>query len=179
MSDFAGMEDLLQDFLQEAGELLSDVDNKLVDLERSPDDRRLLNDIFRGFHTIKGGAGFLNAGELVSLCHLTESLFDKLRNAAMTLTPSLMDTIMAATQSVRNMFGEIAQGRQPASGPCRSDHQSARCMLAWHAKSGMAPAGQQLAGLSRKTPAAPAIRGAGGCRCALRMDRTGRPCTRP
>jgi two-component system chemotaxis sensor kinase CheA len=117
MSDFAGMEDLLQDFLQEAGELLSDVDNKLVDLERSPDDHRLLNDIFRGFHTIKGGAGFLNAGELVSLCHLTENLFDRLRNAALTLTPALMDTIMAATQSVRNMFGEIAQGRQPDPAP--------------------------------------------------------------
>ncbi len=110
MSDFAGMEDLLQDFLQEAGDLLSDVDNKLVDLERNPDDRRLLNDIFRGFHTIKGGAGFLNAGELVTLCHLTENLFDKLRNAEMTLTPGLMDTIMAATQGVRNMFGELAQG---------------------------------------------------------------------
>ena len=74
MSDFAGMEDLLQDFLVEAGDLLSGGDNKLVDLERSPDDRGLLNDIFRGFHTIKGGAGFLNASELVTLCHLTESL---------------------------------------------------------------------------------------------------------
>ena len=113
MSDFAGMEDLLQDFLQEAGELLSDVDNKLVELERSPDDHRLLNDIFRGFHTIKGGAGFLNAGELVALCHLTESLFDKLRTAEMRLTPGLLDTIMAATQGVRQMFGTIAQGRQP------------------------------------------------------------------
>ena len=113
MSDFGGMEDLLQDFLQEAGDLLSDVDNKLVDLERSPDDGRLLNDIFRGFHTIKGGAGFLNAGELVKLCHLTENLFDKLRNGEKTLSPELMDTIMAATQGVREMFGEIAQGRQP------------------------------------------------------------------
>jgi HPt (histidine-containing phosphotransfer) domain-containing protein len=117
MSDFAGMEDLLQDFLQEAGDLLSDVDNKLVDLERSPDDSRLLNDIFRGFHTIKGGAGFLNAGELVKLCHLTENLFDKLRNGEQTLTPELMDTIMAATQGVRNMFGEIGQGRQPDPAP--------------------------------------------------------------
>ena len=113
MSDFSGMEDLLQDFLQEAGDLLSDVDNKLVDLERSPDDRRLLNDIFRGFHTIKGGAGFLNAGELVTLCHLTENLFDQLRNAEMHLTPELMDTIMAATQGVRNMFGELGQAVQP------------------------------------------------------------------
>ena len=57
MSDFGGMEDLLQDFLQEANDLLSDVDNKLVDLEKMPDDRALLNDIFRGFHTVKGGAG--------------------------------------------------------------------------------------------------------------------------
>lgn len=117
MSDFSGMEDLLQDFLQEAGDLLSDVDNKLVDLEKSPDDRRLLNDIFRGFHTIKGGAGFLNATELVTLCHLTENLFDKLRNAEMGLTPELMDTIMAATQGVRNMFGELAQAVQPRPAP--------------------------------------------------------------
>jgi two-component system chemotaxis sensor kinase CheA len=117
MSDFSGMEDLLQDFLQEASDLLSDVDNKLVDLEKSPGDHRLLNDIFRGFHTIKGGAGFLNATELVKLCHLTESLFDKLRNAEMALTPELMDTIMAATQSVRSMFGELSQGVQPRPAP--------------------------------------------------------------
>ena len=113
MSDFAGMEDLLQDFLQEASDLLSDVDNKLVDLEKMPGDGRLLNDIFRGFHTIKGGAGFLNAVELVTLCHLTENLFDKLRNAEMTLSHELMDTIMAATQGVRNMFAELSQARQP------------------------------------------------------------------
>ena len=117
MSDFAGMEDLLQDFLQEASDLLSDVDNKLVDLEKSPDDSRLLNDIFRGFHTIKGGAGFLNAGELVTLCHLTENLFDKLRTNEMTLSPELMDTIMAATNGVRNMFGELGQAMQPRPAP--------------------------------------------------------------
>jgi len=113
MSDFAGMEDLLQDFLQEANDLLSDVDNKLVDLERMPDDRSLLNDIFRGFHTIKGGAGFLNAAELVTLCHLTENLFDRLRNGELHLSPELMDVIMAATKGVREMFGELAQGVQP------------------------------------------------------------------
>ena len=113
MSDFSGMEDLLQDFLQESSDLLSDVDNKLVDLEKNPGDHRLLNDIFRGFHTIKGGAGFLNATELVTLCHLTENLFDKLRNSEMSLTSELMDTIMAATQGVRSMFGELGQGVQP------------------------------------------------------------------
>ena len=123
MSDFGGMEDLLQDFLQEASDLLSDVDNKLVDLEKTPDDSRLLNDIFRGFHTIKGGAGFLNASELVTLCHLTENLFDKLRTNEMTLSPELMDTIMAATTGVRNMFGELSQAVQPR--PAQPDVLSA------------------------------------------------------
>ncbi len=113
MSDFAGMEDLLQDFLQEAGDMLSDVDNKLVDLEKDASDRKLLNDIFRGFHTIKGGAGFLNATELVTLCHLTENLFDKFRNGEMELSLELMDVIMLATQGVRNMFNELSQGVQP------------------------------------------------------------------
>jgi two-component system chemotaxis sensor kinase CheA len=113
MSDFAGMEDLLQDFLQEAHDLLSDVDNKLVDLEKMPDDRGLLNDIFRGFHTVKGGAGFLNAAELVTLCHLTENLFDRLRNGELELNPELMDVIMAATKGVREMFGELGQMVMP------------------------------------------------------------------
>ena len=113
MSDFGGMEDLLQDFLQEAHDLLSDVDNKLVELEKMPDDRGLLNDIFRGFHTVKGGAGFLNASELVTLCHLTENLFDRLRNGELELTPELMDVIMAATNGVREMFNELGQMVQP------------------------------------------------------------------
>jgi len=113
MSDFQGMEDLLQDFLVEATDLLSGVDNKLVDLEKNPHDKGLLNDIFRGFHTIKGGAGFLNATELVTLCHLTENLFDKLRNGEMAISNEAMDVIMAATGTVRDMFGSLEQGVQP------------------------------------------------------------------
>lgn len=115
MSDFSGMDDLLQDFLVEAGDLLSGVDNKLVDLERAPNDKGLLNDIFRGFHTIKGGAGFLNAAELVTLCHLTENLFDKLRNGELAITPDVMDVILSSTGAVRDMFGYLEQGVQPAA----------------------------------------------------------------
>lgn len=114
MSDFAGMEDLLQDFLTESSELLSEVDNKLVELEKRPDDKALLNDIFRGFHTIKGGAGFLNVDAMVSLCHRTENLFDKLRNGELQLNPEIMDEILAATGVVREMFGAMAQSRLPS-----------------------------------------------------------------
>ena len=117
MGDFTGMEDLLQDFLTEASDLLSDVDSKLMDLEKYPDNKDLLNTIFRGFHTIKGGAGFLNATELVTLCHLTENLFDKLRNAELKLDPVLMDVIMAATGEVRLMFNDLGNNVQPKAAP--------------------------------------------------------------
>lgn len=117
MNSFAGMEELLSDFLLEAGEMLSDVDSKLMDLEKYPNDSNLLNEIFRGFHTIKGGAGFLNAGELVALCHLTENLFDKLRNRELALSAELMDVIFAATSEVRRMFSTLQQNLQPNAAP--------------------------------------------------------------
>ncbi|MBC7779919.1 MAG: Hpt domain-containing protein, partial [Proteobacteria bacterium] len=114
MSDFSGDQDLLNDFLIEAGELLADVDNKLVALEKRRDDRALLNHIFRGFHTIKGGAGFLGVQPLVELCHLTENLFDMLRNGTLALDAALMDVILAATGSVRDMFDVLGSSGQPA-----------------------------------------------------------------
>lgn len=117
MNDFTGMEELLQDFLLEASDLLADVDSKLMDLEKSPNDKTILNVIFRGFHTIKGGAGFLNATELVTLCHLTENLFDKLRNDELQLNPSLLDVIMAATGEVKLMFNDLGRSVQPQRAP--------------------------------------------------------------
>ena len=104
---------MLQDFLTEAGELLSDVDNKLVELEKRPNDGGLLNDIFRGFHTIKGGAGFLSLPAMVDLCHLTETLFDLLRRNELKLNAAIMDAILAATGVVRVMFDDLGRGAQP------------------------------------------------------------------
>ena len=117
MNDFAGLEDLLSDFLLEAGEMLSEVDSKLMDLERFPEDSKLLNEIFRGFHTIKGGAGFLNASELVALCHTIENLFDRLRNRELVLSTELMIVIFAATAEVRRMFGALQHNLQPSAAP--------------------------------------------------------------
>ena len=105
--------DLLQDFLTEASDLLDGVDRKLVELENRPDDPPLLNEIFRGFHTIKGGAGFLAATPLVEVCHRTESLFDQMRSGKRALAPELFDVILAATTTVRRMFDEMAAQGTP------------------------------------------------------------------
>jgi two-component system chemotaxis sensor kinase CheA len=101
-------EELLHDFLNEAGEMLDDVELRMMDLEKDPTNADLLNAVFRGFHTIKGGAGFLEAGALVELCHIGESLLDSLRKRSLELTRSRVDVILAATAEVRRMFAGMA-----------------------------------------------------------------------
>ena len=83
-------EDILQDFLVEAGEILELLQEQLVELENNPDDASLLNAIFRGFHTVKGGAGFLSLTELVDACHGAENVFDILRTGKRRVTSELM-----------------------------------------------------------------------------------------
>ncbi|MEP0177547.1 MAG: chemotaxis protein CheA [Paraglaciecola sp.] len=103
-------EEILQDFLVEAGEILEQLQEQLVDLENNPEDADLLNAIFRGYHTVKGGAGFLSLTELVEICHGAENVFDIMRNGQRTLTPELMDVILQATDCVVVMFDNVKAG---------------------------------------------------------------------
>lgn len=105
-------EDILQDFLVEAGEILEQLQEQLVDLENNPEDSDLLNAIFRGYHTVKGGAGFLSLTELVDVCHGAENVFDIMRNGQRKLTPELMDVILQATDVVVDMFEKV-KARDP------------------------------------------------------------------
>ena len=105
-------EDILQDFLVEAGEILELLSEQLVELENNPDDKDLLNAIFRGFHTVKGGAGFLALTELVDTCHGAENVFDILRNGQRSVTAGLMDTMLQALDTVNVQF-QAVQDREP------------------------------------------------------------------
>lgn len=104
---FGDDEEILQDFLVEAGEIIELLSEQLVDLEQRPDDRDLLNAIFRGFHTVKGGAGFLQLNAMVECCHVTENLFDILRNGKREVTPELMDVVLQALDTVTRQFSEV------------------------------------------------------------------------
>ncbi|MET0380243.1 MAG: chemotaxis protein CheA, partial [Spongiibacteraceae bacterium] len=112
---FGEDEEILQDFLVEAGEILERLSEQLVDLEQRTDDRDLLNSIFRGFHTVKGGAGFLQLTSLVECCHITENLFDMLRNGRLQVTPALMDVVLQALDSVNEMFVQVKAGEDPTA----------------------------------------------------------------
>ena len=108
-------EDILQDFLIEAGEILEQLSEQLVELEKQPDDKDLLNAIFRGFHTVKGGSGFLGLTPLVDVCHCAENLFDLLRNGECEATPELMDTILRSLDTVNDMFATVQGMEMPES----------------------------------------------------------------
>ncbi|WP_223449636.1 MULTISPECIES: chemotaxis protein CheA [unclassified Pseudomonas] len=106
---FGADEEILQDFLVEAGEILEQLSEQLVELESRPDDADLLNAIFRGFHTVKGGAGFLQLNELVECCHIAENVFDILRKGERRVDSELMDVVLEALDAVNGMFSEVRE----------------------------------------------------------------------
>ena len=106
-------DDIVQDFLVESREILDRLGEQLVDLEQHGEDQDLLNSVFRGFHTIKGGAGFLGLDPLVEVCHRTEDVFNLLRNGEKQVSPELMDTVLRALDVVVAQFGQIENGSDP------------------------------------------------------------------
>lgn len=104
--------EILHDFLVEAGEILDQLSEQLVDLEQRPTDHDLLNAIFRGFHTVKGGAGFMQLEPMVECCHVTENLFDILRNGKREVTAELMDVVLEALDTINAQFQAVSEGAQ-------------------------------------------------------------------
>lgn len=106
-------DELLEDFLIEAGEILEQLNEQLVELENSPDDSDLLNAVFRGFHTIKGGAGFLAIDVMVAICHRTEDIFNMLRNNELKIDNHLMDTVLPVLDVLNAQFDALRSGEDP------------------------------------------------------------------
>jgi len=111
------MDDMLKEFVVEALDLATNVEEHLLALERNPDDLNTINAVFRSFHTIKGGAGFMNLPAMVSACHLTENLFDALRNGQVPVTPMAIEAALEASGFVADQLEELANGAPPESLP--------------------------------------------------------------
>jgi two-component system chemotaxis sensor kinase CheA len=107
------MDDMLKEFVVEAMDLAVNVEEHLLRLERDPDNKETLNAVFRSFHTIKGGAGFMNLGALVSACHLTENLFDALRTGAAPVTPLSIEAALQASGFVADQLTDLNNGTAP------------------------------------------------------------------
>ncbi len=127
-------DEILQDFLVEAGEILEQLDSQLVALEGSPGDSDLLNAVFRGFHTIKGGAGFLGVQNLVAVSHKSEDIFDLLRKGSLAVDAQLMDVFLQVLDVLRTMFEDLSGGQEPGPAPAAL----MACLVAY-ASGGSAP----------------------------------------
>ena len=107
------MDEMLKDFVIEALDLATNVEEHLLRLERDPDNKETLNAVFRSFHTIKGGAGFMGLPALVTACHLTENLFDALRTGAAPVTPSAIEASLQASGFVADQLNDLNNGTAP------------------------------------------------------------------
>jgi two-component system chemotaxis sensor kinase CheA len=100
-------QEILQDFLVEAFELIEQLDQDLVELESNPDDLDLLNRIFRVAHTIKGSSSFLNFDVLTELTHHMEDVLNKARKDELKVTPEVMDVVLPSIDMMKGLLEQI------------------------------------------------------------------------
>lgn len=101
------MQEILEDFLVEAFELVEQIDHDLVELESNPEDLELLNRIFRVAHTVKGSSSFLNFDVLTKLTHHMEDVLNKARHGELKITPDIMDVVLESIDRMKTLLNSI------------------------------------------------------------------------
>ncbi|MDL0146693.1 response regulator [Campylobacter felis] len=101
------MQEILEDFLVEAFELVEQIDHDLVELESNPEDLELLNRIFRVAHTIKGSSSFLNFDVLTKLTHHMEDVLNKARHGELKITPDIIDVVLESIDRMKTLLNSI------------------------------------------------------------------------
>ena len=148
--------EILQDFLTESGELLEQLENDLVVLEKDASDPEMLNKAFRALHTIKGSASFLALTNLVTIAHAAEGALNAARNRVVSVDRAMMDLLLQAIDIVKKQMQQVRAGEDLASAP--GELVAALAALAEGRQGAKAPAGAtppSPAALA-PTPAAPA-----------------------
>ncbi|MGR3317874.1 MAG: Hpt domain-containing protein [Candidatus Anammoxibacter sp.] len=101
------MDDILKEFITETTEGLEGIDQDLITFEKTPDDRPLLDQIFRSIHTIKGGSGFLDLGRVESVAHYSENILSKIRDGKLNLDSTIMNVLLEAIDALKDIVSTI------------------------------------------------------------------------
>ena len=115
------MDDMLSEFVTEALELVAEAEDNLLVLSQQPGKHDLVNAVFRAFHTIKGGAGFMNLPGMANACHLTENLLDALRSGQTPVSAQAVDAALQANWFVADQLVALSKGSEPAALPAITD----------------------------------------------------------
>lgn len=161
--------DIAADFLIEAREILDQLGEQMVALEHAPTDRDCLNTVFRGFHTIKGGAGFLDFAAMVEICHAVEDRLNVARDGTVPMDAAAFDGAQQAVDLVIDMLDCVACGEELPHAPApllKSLRDGAKGFvtqmptLSSRSSDGASPG----AGASSRPPANPALQAGGGAK---------------
>ncbi len=109
--------DILRDYLAESRELLERAQADTLRLEKEPENGEILASLFRAFHTVKGGASFLEADNLVTWAHQLETLLENLRSRVLPVTSDRIDGILRGSDVIQEMLQQMAEAIPPTPGP--------------------------------------------------------------
>lgn len=101
------MQEVLEEFILETEEILDNLDQNFVELEKSPENIGLINEIFRSMHTIKGASGFLGLNQMVEVAHQAENVLNILRQEKLKVTPAIMDTLLKSADLIKELLDII------------------------------------------------------------------------
>ena len=101
------MDDILKEFITETKEGLENIDHDLISYEAAPDNRPLLDKIFRSIHTIKGGSGFLNLGKVESVAHYAENILSKIRDGKLKLVSATMNVLLESIDALKAIITSL------------------------------------------------------------------------
>ncbi|MCK9388448.1 MAG: chemotaxis protein CheA [Sulfuritalea sp.] len=107
------LDDALQTFIVEAGELLEQMEEALLRIEQTPDDADTINAIFRAAHTIKGSAGLFGFDHVVAFTHVAESVLDRVRSDELRITSELVAIFLSVRDHLGALIAHIADGKEP------------------------------------------------------------------
>ncbi|HEL3819693.1 TPA: chemotaxis protein CheA [Stenotrophomonas maltophilia] len=110
-------DDITADFIIEAQEILDRLGEQLVSLEQAPQDSDQLNAVFRGYHTLKGGAGFLGVTAMVELCHAAEEALGAARAGQAVLQAHHFDAAQQSLDYLQAMLDAVSSGTEPGYAP--------------------------------------------------------------
>lgn len=105
------MQEIVESFLIETKEILESLDVDLIKLEKNPDDKELLNQVFRSFHTIKGTSGFLGLDKIPKVTHRCEDILNKLRKGEVSLNNKIMDGIFLSHDNLKSLLASVENSK--------------------------------------------------------------------
>ena len=103
------MKEIVESFIVETKEIFERLDNELLEIEKRPEDKELINSVFRAVHTIKGTSGFLSFDQLSTLAHRFEDVLNKLRRGELSFQPSMLDTMLEAFDLMKVLLKQVIE----------------------------------------------------------------------